>query len=137
MLRRLQNSVTDFNFYLVFVTKHRKPVFTTDELRSEMETILKNIAKNKGVDVTELKVTPDHVHMFISFSPVHSPSAIVKSLKGTSARMWFKTHPETKKNECPGHLWSPSYFMSTIGNVSKEIVRRYIEEQMKKTLSQN
>lgn len=72
---------------------------------------------------------PDYVHMMISFPPDIAPSNVVKSLKGTSAREWFKLHPETKKL-----LWNPSFFMSTIDNVSKDIVANYIENQMLKSI---
>ena len=98
-----------------------------------MKDILKNIAKNKNVIIEHIEVMPDHVHMMISFKPDVAPSNVVKSLKGTSAREWFKLHPETQKLLWGGHLWSSSFFMSTVGNVSKEIVASYIENQMQKT----
>lgn len=72
---------------------------------------------------------PDYVHMMISFPTDIAPSNVVKSLKGTSAREWFKLHSETKKL-----LWNPSFFMSTIDNVSKDIVANYIENQMLKSI---
>lgn len=132
MLVKNRTCVYDFNFHLVFVTKYRKAVFVSDELRNDMKNILKNIATNKHVEIKHLEVMPDHVHMMVSFQPDIAPSNVVKSLKGTSARMWFKHHPETKQQLWGGHLWSPSFFMSTIGNVSKEIVASYIENQMQK-----
>ena len=74
----------------------------------------------------------DHVQMMISFQPDMAPSNVVKSLKGTSAREWFKLHPETQKLLWRGHLWSSNFFMVTIGNVSKKIVASYIENQIQK-----
>ncbi|MGN7529883.1 UNVERIFIED_CONTAM: transposase, partial [Aerococcus urinaeequi] len=47
-------------------------------------------------------------------------SSIVKTLKGKSARLWFKAYPETKAMLWGGHLWTPSYFMATVGSMSKE-----------------
>ena len=133
MLIKNRTNVYDFNFHLVFVTKYRKVIFITDQFRKEMKDILKNIAKNKNVIIEHIEVMPDHVHMMISFKPDVAPSNVVKSLKGTSAREWFKLHPETQKLLWGGHLWSSSFFMSTVGNVSKEIVASYIENQMQKT----
>ena len=55
----------------------------------------------------------------ISFAPKYTPSSIVKDFKGGSAKQWFIKYPETKSQLWGGHLWSPSFFMSTLGNVSK------------------
>lgn len=74
---------------------------------------------------------PDHIRMLISFNPKHAPSSIVKTLKGKSARHWFKLHPDTKEQLWGNHLWSPSYFMSTLGNMSKHTVEQYIQNQIK------
>lgn len=134
MLIENRTNVYDFNFHLVFVTKYRKEIFVNEQFRKEMKQILEQIAFNKNVTIEHLEVMPDHVHMLISFPPDIAPSNIVKSLKGTSAREWFKAHPETKKLLWKGHLWSPSFFMSTIGNVSKEVVAKYIENQMLKSI---
>lgn len=132
MLRERRTSVTDFTFHLVLVTKYRKEVFTTDQKKEVMKEILFKIATNKEVEILELEVMPDHVHMLISFHPKVAASDVVKSLKGTSAREWFKRYPETKDLLWKGHLWTNSFFMSTIGNVSKNIVSQYIKDQMKK-----
>lgn len=132
MLKKERTSVYDFNFHLVFVTKYRKVIFTTEKMRSEMKNILLDIAKNNDVEVTSLEVTPDHVHMLISFKPKYAASSIVKALKGASARAWFKQYPDTKKLLWKGHLWSPSFFMSTVGDTSERAIKDYVEDQMKK-----
>jgi len=93
--------------------------------------ILIGIAKNNGVDIQYLEVLPEHVHMLISFPPNKTPSSVVKSFKGASARAWFKKHPESKNLLWKGHLWSPSFYMSTLGSISKETVANYINNQIK------
>ena len=136
MLIKNRTNVYDFNFHLVFVTKYRRAVFTTPKLRGDMADILNKHASEKGYHIENLKVMPDHVHMMISFPPKQAPAEVVKNMKGTAARLWFKLHPETKEKLWRGHLWSPSYFMSTLGNVSKTIVQQYIEDQMRKSYPQ-
>ena len=80
-----------------------------------------------------MEVMPDHLHMLISFKPKYAASNIVKALKGASGRMFLASHPDIKANEFwGGHIWSPSYFMSTLGNMSKETVRQYIQNQYTK-----
>lgn len=134
MIVRNRTNVYDFNFHLVFVTKYRKVIFTNEALRNDMKAILKQLAYDIHIQIEYLEVMPDHVHMMLSFPPNMTPSDVVKNLKGSAARLWFKQYPETKQLLYGGHLWSPSYFMSTIGNVSKDIVASYIESQMQKAL---
>jgi putative transposase len=114
----------------VWVTKYRKSVFVTDALVADMKQILYTIAKRNDVEITHLEVLPEHVHMMLSFAPKQTPSSIVKAFKGGSAKQWFAQHPETKKSLWGGHLWSPSFFMSTLGDVSKDIVAKYIDSQV-------
>lgn len=132
MLRKERTSVYDFSFHLVFVTKYRKAIFTTDEMQTDMKNILLDIAKNNDVEVNSLEITPDYVHMLISFKPKYAASSIVKALKGASARAWFKQYPDTKKLSWKGHLWSPSFFMSTVGDTPERAIKDYVENQMKK-----
>ena len=134
MLVKERTSVYDFSFHLVFVTKYRKKIFTTEKMQSEMKNILLDIAKNNDVEVNSLEVTPDHVHMLISFKPKYAASSIVKALKGASARAWFKQYPDTKKLLWKGHLWSPSFFMSTVGDTPEKTIKKYVEDQMKKSI---
>lgn len=131
MLIKTRTNVYDFNFHLVWTTKYRKKVFTDPKLTKDMKDILIGIAKNNGVDIQYLEVLPEHVQMLISFPPNKTPSSIVKSFKGTSAREWFKKHPETKDLLWKGHLWSPSFYMITLGSISKETVANYINNQIK------
>ena len=130
MIVKTRTNVYDFNFHLVFVTKYRKHVFNSKEKRQVMKEIVQSIADMYDITIQELEVTPDYIDLLISFNPKHAPSSIVKTIKGRSAREWFKQYPETKKDLWKGHLWSSSFFMSTIGDVSKEVVEKYIENQV-------
>lgn len=130
MLKHNRTNVYDFNFHLVFVTKYRKQIFTSKKTQDVMNEILYGIAKNNDTEIKYIEVMPDYIHMIVSFSPDKTPSSIVKSFKGTSARQWFKQYPQTKQLLWGGHLWSPNYFISTSGNISKKIVSNYIENQL-------
>ena len=134
MLINARTSVTDMNYHLVFVTKYRKQMFTNTELRNKLKTILQSIADYKGVTIQSMEVMPDHVHLLITFPPKFAASYVVKSFKGSSAREWFKAFPNDREKLWKGHLWSNTFFMSTIGNVNKNIVEQYIEDQMKNSM---
>lgn len=125
--------VYNFHFHLIWVTKYRNAAFTTPALAEEMKSILLKIASLNEVTVEEIEVMPEHVHMLISFKPKYAPSNIVKALKGGSARLFLKNHPEIKQDKFwGGHIWSLSYYMSTLGNMSKETVIKYIQNQYSK-----
>lgn len=128
-----RNYVYNFHYHLIWVTKYRQPVFTTPKLVNEMKNILNSIAEAGDILIKEMEVMPEHIHVLISFKPKYAPSSIVKSLKGHSAKMFFANHPEIKNNKLwGGHLWSHSYYMSTLGNMSKEVVETYIRNQYTK-----
>ena len=130
MIVKTRTNVYDFNFHLVWVTKYRKEIFTTIEKQNAMQDMLTHICDKHDIVIQSLQVMPDHIHMLISFNPKHAASSIVKTLKGKSARLWFKAYPETKAMLWGGHLWTPSYFMATVGSMSKETVKKYIENQL-------
>lgn len=134
MLINARTSITDMNYHLVFVTKYRKKMFTTPELKNKLKTILQSIADYKDVTIQSIEVMSDHVQLLITFPPKFAASDIVKSFKGSSAREWFKVFPNDRKKLWKGHLWSNSFFMNTIGNVSEDVVKQYIEDQMKNSL---
>ena len=132
-----RNYVYNFHFHLIWVTKYRQPVFTTPALIDDMQTILERIAMLNEVTIEQVEIMPDHVHLLISFKPKYAPTNIVKAFKGGSARMFFEKHPEIKAQKFwGGHLWSHSYYMSTLGNMSRETVQNYIANQKRHNLQQ-
>lgn len=122
-------AVYDFHFHLVFVTKYRKSIFDTNEKQEELKTLMSSFAEKNGSTIEGVEVMPDHVHLILSFPPKFAPSSIVKSFKGAAAREWFKLHPEDKQKLYKGHLWSPSFFMQTVGVASQETVIEYVNNQ--------
>lgn len=128
--------VYNFHYHLIWVTKYRREVFTTPELVQEMKDILVKLGELSDVQIDTVEVMPDHVHLLVSFKPKYAPTDIVKALKGGSARLFFKVHPEFKAQKFwGGHLWSNSYYMSTVGDMSRKTVERYIANQYKKEIA--
>ena len=122
--------IYNFHYHLIWVTKYRHKTFVTDQLSEEMKQILSSIAKDNNIVIEKMEVMPDHVHVLISFPPSKAPASAIKALKGRSAYIFLKRHPEIKQSQYwGGHLWSPSYYMSTLGNMSKEVVKKYINDQ--------
>ena len=131
MVVKKRTNVYECHYHLVCVTKYRKVIFETEEQRYRMRKILEEIAQEHEFLLEKAEICPEHIHLMISFAPTYSGSDIVKKIKGISARRWFLAYPETKKLLWGGHLWSPSYYLGTLGNVSKSTVMAYIENQLR------
>ena len=95
-----------------------------------MMEMLNLIAENNDMTILKSEVMEDHIHLVVSFPPNKSISTVMKALKGASAREWFQQFPETKKELWKGSLWSGSYFVSTVGDVSKDVVMQYVQDQL-------
>ena len=130
MYTKTRTNLYRTTYHLVWVTKYRKVIFTTLNRREAMMEMLSLIAENNDITILESEVMEDHIHLVVSFPPNKSISTVMKALKGASAREWFQQFPEIKKELRKGSLWSGSYFVSTVGNVSKEVVMQYVQDQL-------
>ena len=130
-LRRGRHVVYNINIHLVFVTKYRGEVFTA-EVIDELGLILKQVCKDFDAKLVEFNGGEDHVHLLVNYPPKVSVSVLVNSLKGVSSRMIRKKqYPSVSQKLWGGALWSPSYFASSCGGTSIEVIRKYIEQQNK------
>ena len=130
MYTKTRTNLYRTTYHLVWVTNYRKVIFTTLNRREAMMEMLSLIAENNDMTILESEVMEDHIHLVVSFPPNKSISTVMKALKGASAREWFQQFPETKKELWKGSLWSGNYFVSTVGNVSKEVVMQYVQDQL-------
>ena len=91
-----------------------------------------DVAKEKGFTIVEMEVGEmDHIHLFVTSHPKLSISYIVKMLKGISGRLLMKEFPALTDLLWKGELWNSSYYVETIGSVSEENIKRYIQNQEK------
>jgi putative transposase len=123
--RRTENSVSSINYHFVFVPKRRKPVLVQD-VAKRLQDIIFGLVSEHGWKLIALEIMPDHVHFFINAPTHESPADIARWVKGRASKLLRDEFPHLKK--LPS-LWTPTYFVSTTGQVSTEIVRQYIENQ--------
>ena len=123
--------VYNVNYHIVWSTKYRRKVLNS-KIETRLKEILIQVSKEKEFTIHEMEVGEcDHIHLFISAHPKVSISYIVKMSKGISGRLLMKEFPEITKHLWNGELWNPSYYVETIGCVSEENIRRYIQRQEK------
>ncbi len=128
-VKQARTCVYKCNYHLVFSTEYCRKVLTP-EIERKFKSIVLEIAREKGFEVSVIKVKDqDHIHLFVSAHPKISPSYIAKMVKGISARKLFLEFPELKKGLKKGHLWNPTYYVETIGSISRDAVKQYIENQ--------
>ncbi len=89
--------------------------------RTTMKAIIKKIGYDYDIEIVELEIPEDHIHMVIRSIPKQSPSDVMQIVKSITAREFFRIYPEIKKKYFWGaKLWTQSYFVETIGNANKK-----------------
>jgi len=129
-MRKTGNAVYNLNYHVVFCPKYRRSILT-GSVKDDLTLIFRTICESNNWAIMAMEIMDDHVHLFVSAPPVTSPAAIVKLLKGVSARQLYLKHPELKKQLWKGHIWSSGYYIGTAGTVSARSIREYIEGQEK------
>ncbi len=126
-----RTSVCNINYHVVWSVKYRRKILTK-KVESYLKIIVQDIAKEKGFTVQLFECgNGEHVHCFITAPPKLSVTIIVKYLKGITGRKLYQQFPEIKEKLWNGQLWNHSYYCETIGSVSEENIKRYIEHQKK------
>jgi len=98
-----------------------------DLVADDCRKLIERKCKEKGWEVLQLSVQPDHIHLFVRVWPEISAAFVVKECKGLTSRELRAKYPDLKRR-LPS-LWTRSYFASTAGNVSQETIQKYIAAQ--------
>ena len=121
--------VYSIQYHIVWCVKYRHKVLTS-KIEISLIEILNKIAEDNEFSITEINADLDHIHLLIDCKPQHYIPNIIKALKGVSARLlMLKYKDELKKKLWGGHLWNPSYFISTVSENTEEQIRNYIKSQ--------
>ena len=112
-------------YHFVWVPKYRYHILIK-EVKPRLKEILVGLCDWLDILIIEGAICSDHVHMYLSVPPKHSPSYVMKILKGKSAERLRKEFPELKKKYWGMHLWARGYFVSTVG-IDSEIIKQYVK----------
>lgn len=126
-----RTSVCNINYHIVWSVKYRRKLLD-EEIEFFLKKLVLKIAREKGFIVHLFECgEKDHVHCFVTAPPKMSVSIIVKYLKGITARKLYEEFPEIRNKLWKGQIWNHSYYCETIGSVSEDNIKRYIENQSK------
>ena len=128
--RKSSHTVYDLKYHLVWITKYRKPVLT-GEIASRARDLIREICKGKDIEIIKGRVSKDHVHIFVSVPPHLSVSHVMQSLKGKTSRKMMSEFKHLSRTFWGRHIWARGYFVASSGNVTDEVIIKYIEMQGK------
>ncbi len=115
-------------YHIVWCPKYQYRILK-GEVGKYVEETIKQLCEWKKVDVKEMNVQEDHVHIVVSIPPKVSISELMGILKGKTAIKLFKDYPGLKRKPYWGnHFWSRGYCVSTVG-LDEEKIRRYVKYQ--------
>ncbi len=113
-------------YHVVFCPKYRRKVLTPP-IDERLRTILAEQMERWGQDLIEMDVLPDHVHLLVGCDPQFGIHRLIKLLKGFTSHQLRGEFPALKRR-LPS-LWTNSYYVATVGGVTLESLKRYIESQ--------
>ena len=114
-------------YHIVFVPKYRKKVLY-GRTRKQMGRILRQLCRQRGVEIMEGHAMPDHIHLVLRIPPKFSVALVGGYLKGKSAIQIHREALGVKKGFTGKHFWSRGYCVSTVG-LDEATVRAYVRNQ--------
>ena len=126
--RKTAHATYDLKYHLVWITKYRKPVLR-GAVGLRVRELIRQTCATLDVEVVKGHVAVDHVHLLVSVPPQVSVSQLVQRLKGRSSRRLLDEFDDLKRQYWGRHLWARGYFAVSSGNVTDEVIARYIEMQ--------
>ena len=121
-----KNVVYSCKYHVVFCPKYRRKVLVNG-VDTRLRELVNSTCGEMQVEVIEMEIMPDHVHLLLEVAPQFGIHKVVKTIKGRSSRIlrmefpWLKSRLPT--------LWTNSYFCATVGEAPISIVKQYIESQ--------
>jgi putative transposase len=97
------------------------------KIAEKLKILLEAKADELHIEILEMEIMPDHVHLIVDTKPTDAIGTIIGRLKGYTSRYLREEFPELKRR-LPT-LWTNSYFASTVGGVTLSVLKKYIENQ--------
>lgn len=119
-------TIHNLGYHIIWCVKYRRRALV-DGVDTRLKELLLEKAEKMGLTIENMEVMPEHVHIFVKSPPIHAPHFIVGQLKGYSSRMFRSEFPKLK-SRLPT-LWTRSYYIESVGHISQETVKKYIDDQ--------
>ena len=120
------NIVYSCKYHIVWCPKYRRKVLV-DGIDIRLKELIRSTCQEIQVDVIEMEIMPDHVHLLLEVDPQFGIHKAVKTIKGRTSRTLRQEFPQLK-TKLPT-LWTNSCFVSTVGGALLAVIKQYIENQ--------
>ena len=120
------STVYNVCYHIIWCPKYRRKVLEGD-VDVRLQELLHEKAEELEIEIEEMEIMPDHLHLFVNASPALAPHHIVQQFKGLTSRRLREEFPSLK-SRLPS-LWTRSYYIETIGHISEDTIRQYIKDQ--------
>lgn len=121
-----KTTITNLGYHIIWCPKYRRKVLVNG-VDEDIKHLLTEKAEEHGWVIENMEVMPDHIHIFVKADPTSSVAYIVAQFKGYTSHAIRKKYPELW-SRLPS-LWSRSYFAASVGHISEETVKKYINDQ--------
>ena len=129
--RKLTHTVYQCKYHIVFCPKYRFRIFKDEISEYSRQKLYQLTNQKESLEILELIIQPDHIHMIMSIAPKYSVSGIAGFLKGKLTTSLFYRYEKLGKRYWGRHLWSRGYCVSTVG-LDEEKIRKYVKYQERK-----
>ncbi len=120
------NIVYSCKYHVVWCPKYRRKVLV-NEVETRLKELVKQICEENHIDLLEMELMPDHIHLMLEVDPQFGIHKAVKTIKGKTSRILRQEFPHLK-TKLPT-LWTNSYFVSAVGGAPLDAVKQYIASQ--------
>ena len=124
--RTTETTVYCCRYHIIFCPKYRRKVLR-EPIAERFKQIVMSMQEAQNFYVLGMEIMPDHVHMLLDIDPTIGVNVVVARIKGKTAHILNREFPELTR-KLPT-LWTRSKFIATVGSVSLDVVKKYIEGQ--------
>lgn len=127
MSYKCNNNITySCKYHVIWCSKYRRKVLI-EEVGQRLKELIVGVASELRVDIIEMEIMPDHVHLLLEVDPQFGIHRAVKNIKGKTSRI-LRAEFISLRTRLPS-LWTNSYFVATVGGAPLEVIKQYIESQ--------
>jgi len=132
-INSLSHSKWRCHYHVVFAPKYRRQAIY-GKIKENIGKIIRQLCDQKGIEIIEAELCPDHIHMLISIPPKYSVAQIMGYIKGKSSLMIFDRHANMKYKYGNRHFWCRGYYVDTVGR-NKKAIQEYIRNQLQEDIA--
>jgi putative transposase len=126
--RKSSHAVYDIKYHVIWVTKYRYKILGGN-IAKRLRELIRQGCEARGITIVSGNIRKDHIHLLLSCPPSIAPNKVVQYLKGRSSCLLQEEFSDLKKRYWGQRLWSGGYFCATVGSVTEETIKQYIENQ--------